>query len=94
MAIREIFNPTLGSAPVKIAYWLKSPGDKVAKGESIAVIAFDRLEMDIETFYEGYIATILVPAGEFAPYNSVIALLAETEAEIEIAKQQANDKSP
>jgi pyruvate dehydrogenase E2 component (dihydrolipoamide acetyltransferase) len=49
--------------------------------------------MDVETFYGGYIATILVPAGESVPVGAAIALVADTEAEIEIAKQQAQGKS-
>jgi pyruvate dehydrogenase E2 component (dihydrolipoamide acetyltransferase) len=49
--------------------------------------------MDVETFYGGYIATIMVQAGESAPVGSAIALVAETEAEIETAKQQAQAKS-
>jgi pyruvate dehydrogenase E2 component (dihydrolipoamide acetyltransferase) len=97
MAIREVFIGFFGYAtPIKIVSWRKSPGDKVTRGEIVAVVESDKADMDIETFFEGYIAAILVPAGEFAPSGSVsvIALIAETEAEIEIAKQQANDKYP
>jgi pyruvate dehydrogenase E2 component (dihydrolipoamide acetyltransferase) len=50
--------------------------------------------MDVETFYDGFIATIIVPAGESAPVGSAIALIAETQAEIETAQQQAQSKSP
>jgi pyruvate dehydrogenase E2 component (dihydrolipoamide acetyltransferase) len=90
MAIHEVFIPILDkSTPTKIVSWLKSPGDKVVRGEIIAVVEFDKVDMDIETFQEGYLVTILIPAGESAPCGSPIALLAETEAEIEIAKQQA-----
>ncbi len=96
MAIREVFMPALSSTMTegKIVSWQKSPGDKVAKGEIVVVVESDKADMDVETFYEGYIATIIVPAGESAPVGSAIALVAETEAEIEIAKQQANGKSP
>lgn len=50
--------------------------------------------MDVESFYEGYLATIIVPAGEAAPVGAAIALVAETEAEIETAKQQAPGSAP
>jgi pyruvate dehydrogenase E2 component (dihydrolipoamide acetyltransferase) len=49
--------------------------------------------MDVESFYEGYFATILVPAGETAPVGATIALIAETEAEIATAQQQAQSGS-
>jgi pyruvate dehydrogenase E2 component (dihydrolipoamide acetyltransferase) len=48
--------------------------------------------MDVESFYEGYLAEIIVPEGGTAPVGNAIALLAETEAEIETAKQQAQQK--
>lgn len=73
----------------KIVSWLKSPGDKVEKGETVVVVESDKADMDVESFYEGYVATILVPAGESAPVGAAIALLAETEAEIESVKSQA-----
>ncbi len=77
----------------KIVSWQKSPGEKVEKGEIVVVVESDKADMDVETFYGGYIATIMVQAGESAPVGSAIALVAETEAEIETAKQQAQAKS-
>jgi pyruvate dehydrogenase E2 component (dihydrolipoamide acetyltransferase) len=95
MAIREVFMPALSSTMTegKIVSWQKSPGDKVEKGEIVVVVESDKADMDVETFYGGFIATIIVQAGETAPVGSAIALVAETEAEIEAAKQQANGKS-
>ncbi len=95
MAIREVFMPALSSTMTegKIVSWQKSPGDKVEKGEIVVVVESDKADMDVETFYSGFIATIMVQAGESAPVGSAIALVAETEAEIEVAKQQALGKS-
>ncbi|PSB41184.1 dihydrolipoamide acetyltransferase family protein [Chamaesiphon polymorphus] len=95
MAIHEVFMPALSSTMTegKIVSWQKSPGDKVEKGEIVVVVESDKADMDVETFYSGYIATIVIPAGESAPVGSAIALVAETQAEIEIAKQQAQGKS-
>ncbi|WP_009633650.1 dihydrolipoamide acetyltransferase family protein [Synechocystis sp. PCC 7509] len=89
--IHEVFMPALSSTMTegKIVSWVKSPGDKVEKGETVVVVESDKADMDVETFYEGYIATILVDSGGTAPVGSAIALIAETEAEIAIAKQQA-----
>ncbi len=89
--IHEVFMPALSSTMTegKIVSWVKSPGDKVEKGETVVVVESDKADMDVETFYEGYIATILVESGATAPVGSAIALIAETEAEIAIAKLQA-----
>lgn len=89
--IHEVFMPALSSTMTegKIVSWLKSPGDKVEKGETVLVVESDKADMDVESFYEGFLATILVPADGTAPVGSAIALVAETEDEIEVAQQQA-----
>lgn len=94
--IHEIFMPALSSTMTegKIVSWLKAPGDKVEKGETVVVVESDKADMDVESFYEGFLATIVVDAGNSAPVGSAIALLAETEAEIEAAKQQATQTTP
>ncbi|KKD37556.1 MAG: dihydrolipoamide acetyltransferase family protein [Limnoraphis robusta] len=90
--IHEVFMPALSSTMTegKIVSWQKAPGDQVEKGETVLVVESDKADMDVEAFYSGYLATILVPEGEFAPVGNTIALIAETEAEIEQAKQQAS----
>jgi pyruvate dehydrogenase E2 component (dihydrolipoamide acetyltransferase) len=92
--INEVFMPALSSTMTegKIVSWVKSPGDKVEKGETVVVVESDKADMDVESFYEGYLAEIIVPEGGTAPVGNAIALLAETEAEIETAKQQAQQK--
>jgi pyruvate dehydrogenase E2 component (dihydrolipoamide acetyltransferase) len=89
--IREIFMPALSSTMTegKITSWLKSPGDKVEKGETVLIVESDKADMDVESFYEGWLAAIVTEAGDSAPVGSAIGLLAETEAEIAAAKQQA-----
>lgn len=74
----------------KIVSWVKSPGDKVEKGETVVVVESDKADMDVETFYEGYLAHIVVQAGDSAPVGAAIAYVAETEAEIEAAKSMGN----
>ena len=88
--IREVFMPALSSTMTegKIVSWVKSAGDKVEKGETVVVVESDKADMDVESFYEGYLAIIIVPAGEVAPVGAAIALVAETEAEIAVAQQQ------
>jgi len=88
--IREVFMPALSSTMTegKIVSWVKSAGDKVEKGETVVVVESDKADMDVESFYEGYLAIIIVPAGEVATVGAAIALVAETEAEIAEAQKQ------
>lgn len=91
--IHEVFMPALSSTMTegKIVSWVKSPGDKVEKGETVVVVESDKADMDVESFYEGYLATIVVEAGNTAPVGAAIALVAETEAEIASAQAHQGD---
>ena len=84
MATHEIFMPALSSTMTegKIVEWLKQPGDKVERGESVLVVESDKADMDVESFNEGYLAAVLMPAGGTAPVGETIGLVVETEAEI------------
>ncbi|YAF98214.1 MAG: dihydrolipoamide acetyltransferase family protein [Nodularia sp. CChRGM 3473] len=92
MSIHEVFMPALSSTMTegKIVSWVKSPGDKVEKGETVVVVESDKADMDVESFYEGYLAHIIVEAGDTAPVGSAIAYVAETADEIATAKSLAN----
>jgi pyruvate dehydrogenase E2 component (dihydrolipoamide acetyltransferase) len=93
--IHDVFMPALSSTMTegKIVEWVKSPGDKIAKNETVVVVESDKADMDVESFNEGYLAVILVEAGQEAAVGAPIALIAETEAEIEEAKKQAASQS-
>ncbi|BAZ40999.1 dehydrogenase catalytic domain-containing protein [Calothrix sp. NIES-4101] len=95
MSIHEVFMPALSSTMTegKIVSWVKSPGDKVEKGETVVVVESDKADMDVESFYEGYLAHIIVPAGDSAPVGNAIAFIAETEAEIADAVAKASSIS-
>jgi pyruvate dehydrogenase E2 component (dihydrolipoamide acetyltransferase) len=84
LATHEIFMPALSSTMTegKIVEWLKQPGDKVERGESVLVVESDKADMDVESFNEGYLAAVLMPAGGTAPVGETIGLIVETEAEI------------
>lgn len=73
--------------------WVKSEGDRLSKGESVVVVESDKADMDVETFYDGILAAIVVPEGESAPVGAPIGLLAESEDEIPLAKAQAQSQS-
>ncbi|KAF6139448.1 hypothetical protein GIB67_026290 [Kingdonia uniflora] len=93
--IREIFMPALSSTMTegKIVSWVKSEGDKLSKGESVVVVESDKADMDVETFYDGYLAAIMVEEGGVAAVGSAIAFLAESEEEIEEARSKAANSS-
>ncbi|MEB3354459.1 MAG: dihydrolipoamide acetyltransferase family protein [Cyanobacteriota bacterium] len=91
MATHEIFMPALSSTMTegKIVEWLKKPGDRVERGESVLVVESDKADMDVEAFQEGFLAAVLMPAGGTAPVGETIGLIVETEAEIAEAAAKA-----
>ncbi|MFO8238636.1 MAG: dihydrolipoamide acetyltransferase family protein [Prochlorococcaceae cyanobacterium] len=91
MATHEIFMPALSSTMTegKIVEWLKQPGERVERGESVLVVESDKADMDVEAFQEGYLAAVLMPAGGTAPVGETIGLIVETEAEIAEAAAKA-----
>ena len=90
MATHDIFMPALSSTMTegKIVEWLKQPGDKVGRGESVLVVESDKADMDVESFQEGYLAAVLMPAGSSAPVGETIGLIVETEDEIADIQQR------
>ena len=74
--------------------WLKQPGDKAERGESVLVVESDKADMDVESFQEGYRAAVLMPAGSMAPVGETIGFIVETEAEIADAKAKAPSAAP
>lgn len=91
MATHEIFMPALSSTMTegKIVEWLKKPGERVERGESVLVVESDKADMDVEAFQEGFLAAVLMEAGSTAPVGETIGLIVETEAEIAAARAAA-----
>jgi len=92
----EIFMPALSSTMTegKIVEWLKNPGDKVERGESVLVVESDKADMDVESFQDGYLAAVLMPAGSTATVGETIGLIVENEDEIASVQEQNKGNQP
>jgi len=69
----------------KIVEWLKQPGKRVERGDSVLVVESDKADMDVEAFHGGFLAAVLMPAGGTAPVGETIGLIVDSEAEIAAA---------
>ena len=72
-----------------IASWYKAEGDRVEKGEALCGIETDKAVLDIEAPVGGYLARILVPAGQTAPVLQTIGLIADRLEEVQVARAAA-----
>lgn len=67
--------PSLGADMEKgtVVEWLKAPGDRIARGDVVAVVETQKGAFEIEVFEEGVLTEIVVPAGSEAPVGAVLA---------------------
>lgn len=79
--VAEITMPQVSDStdPVKIVSWKISEGSAVKAGQVIAEVETDKATIEIESFVEGEIARILVPAGQGARPGQVIAQVGGTD---------------
>lgn len=78
----EFCMPSLGADMVAgtIIEWLVKPGDRIKRGEIIAVVDTEKATIEVEVFMTGIIESILVPAGEKVPVGTALALVRDGEA--------------
>ena len=59
----------------KILHWIKREGDEVKKGESLAEVETDKVNIEIEAFSSGILRKIVIAEGESAPIGAPIAYI-------------------
>jgi len=81
--IAKVTMPQLGESVTEgtIGAWLKQPGDKVEKYESLAEVITDKVNAEIPSPYTGTIKELLVPENEPVPNGTLICTI-ETEADV------------
>ncbi len=73
----------------KILNWLKKEGDTIKKGDIVAEIETEKVNIEMESFVEGTLRKILVPAGQSAPVGADIALVGDPNEPLEESAPQA-----
>ncbi|MFL0437983.1 dihydrolipoamide acetyltransferase family protein [Bacillus pumilus] len=86
----EVVMPKLGMSMKEgtVSVWNKEVGETVNKGESIASINSEKIEMEIESPAEGTILDIKVPEGEGVPPGTVICYIGEGNEQVEEKKEK------
>ena len=75
--------PSLGAdmATGKLLAWQIKPGDRVKRGQVVAVVGTEKGDIDVEVFEEGVVGELLVAVGQEVPVGTVLAVVqAEGEA--------------
>jgi pyruvate dehydrogenase E2 component (dihydrolipoamide acetyltransferase) len=63
--------------------WLKNPGDEVERGEAIAEIETDKVNIEIEAFEGGVLRKTLITEGQTVPVGEPIAIIGTADEPIE-----------
>ncbi|WP_345806995.1 dihydrolipoamide acetyltransferase family protein [Bacillus pumilus] len=92
----EVVMPKLGMSMKEgtVSVWNKEIGETVNKGESIASINSEKIEMEIESPAEGTILDIKVSEGEGVPPGTVICYIGEGNEPVEEKKARDNQSKP
>lgn len=74
--------PSLGADMEKgtVVEWLKKPGEKIARGDVVAVVETQKGAFEVEIFEDGVLSEILVPVGTEVPVGAVLARIESGEA--------------
>jgi pyruvate dehydrogenase E2 component (dihydrolipoamide acetyltransferase) len=73
----EFKMPALGSDMDEgtLDEWLVKPGDKVSRGQVVAVVETTKAAVEIECWQEGTVSELVVPVGETVQVGTVLATL-------------------
>ena len=84
MAEARVFRmPSLGADMTEgsVLEWLVQPGDRVHRGDLVAVVKTDKADVEVEVFDDGIIGEILVPeSDEKYPIGTPLATIVDAEA--------------
>lgn len=70
-----------------ISSWKVSEGDEVKQGDTLAEVNTDKASMEMEAMEEGFVARILVQAGEESiPVGQPVAIIAENQEDVSAFK--------
>ncbi len=74
---QAVIFPKLGQTMEEgaIVKWLKQEGDPVAKGDILFEIETDKANLEVESFFEGFLLKIYVREGVTVPVNTVVGFV-------------------
>lgn len=92
---KEFLMPKLGMTMEEgtITKWLKQEGDKVEKGEPIVEIMTDKVNIEVESPYDGTLLKILAKEGDVIPILQPIAIIGEEGEEIKVEEKKEEIKT-
>jgi len=93
---KEFLMPKLGMTMEEgtVTKWLKKEGDKVTKDEPIVEVMTDKVNMEVESPYDGILLKIVAQEGEVVPILKPIAIIGEQGEEIKVQEAPPQETVP
>lgn len=84
MAELQVRMPALSATmeDALVLSWLVGPGDVVRSGQPLAEVSTDKVDMELESPYDGTVDRILVPEGERADLGAPLLVLTSDEEDL------------
>jgi pyruvate dehydrogenase E2 component (dihydrolipoamide acetyltransferase) len=91
----EFFMPSLGAdmEAGTLVEWLVKPGDKVKRGQVVAVVETQKGAIDVEMWESGVVEQLVVEAGKKAPVGELLAII-RTEGKTAVSASMERLKAP
>jgi pyruvate dehydrogenase E2 component (dihydrolipoamide acetyltransferase) len=92
----EFRMPSLGAdmEAGRLTRWLVAPGDRVARGDIVAVVETEKADIDVEIFAGGVVDELLVAAGARVPVGTPLARLREVSEAVAAAPSVVVEPAP
>jgi pyruvate dehydrogenase E2 component (dihydrolipoyllysine-residue acetyltransferase) len=90
----ELIMPKMGDAMTegKVVRWYKQPGDAVKKGEAVAEIETDKVNLDLEAESDGKLGAHAAKEGDMVPIGGLLANILAPGEEDAAPARRATDK--
>ena len=76
----------------KIVRWLKEEGDVLKRGEKVAEIETEKVTIEVETFDDGLLHTIVAKEGEEVPVGQPIAVVSQPGEDVDLQALEVDIK--
>jgi pyruvate dehydrogenase E2 component (dihydrolipoamide acetyltransferase) len=88
----EVKMPRLGVTMQNgtVSNWLVDEGEIVEKGDYLFELETEKSTLEIEAQSSGVLRKIIVPEGVIVPINTIIAIIAEEDEEVDLSKYEEN----
>ncbi|HEY5629761.1 MAG TPA: lipoyl domain-containing protein, partial [Candidatus Limnocylindrales bacterium] len=90
--ILPMFNMEMESGV--LVKWLRSEGDVVEKGDPVAEVETDKVNMEVESTADGILFDLRYAEGDIVPVTATIARIAPDEAALAAARNATGASGP